>query len=150
MVQAQLASLLGLHGTNLIPVTTIASFAANANTEKAYRQFCKDLCQIGITEEIIRRKEDEIWEILRSQSMVASQVGGSSTTDEDQVLEMAYKQFCEELFQIGVTKDLIPPKYKVLGILKSQGKVASGGRNAENKGGSGCSLFVYVYLLTYK
>ena len=102
-VQAQLAALLGLHGTNSrISITSIASFAANTNTETAYKQFCKDLHLIGITGYRIRYKEDEILEILKSQGMVASQIVASDTRDEDQVLETAYRQFCEELFQIGV------------------------------------------------
>lgn len=71
--------------------------------------------------------------------MVSNQiVATSDTTDrEDHILETAYKQFCEELFHIGVTEDLIPPKYKVLGILRSRAKVASpqgGGGNNGNKG----------------
>ena len=144
VVQTQLAVLLGLHGTNTrIPVNSIATFAANSNLEIASKQFCEDLCQIGITEEIIRQKEDEILEILRSQGMVSSQIVASDR-DEDRVLEMAYKQFCEELFQIGVTKALIPPKYKVLGILRSRSKVAScqsGGGNMGDKGYLGCFLF---------
>ena len=82
-VQAQLACLFNLDGTNpRIPVTPIASFAANTNTEIAYKQFCKDLYQIGVKKGMIRRNEEKIQEILRSQDMVSSnQIGGSDIED---------------------------------------------------------------------
>ena len=70
--------------------------------------------------------------------MVSNEVVASDTRDEeDQILETAYKQFCEELLQIGVTEDLIPPKYKVLGVLKSRAKVASRQSGGGNMGGNG-------------
>ena len=159
LTRTELAALLGLDGMKSIPVTPIVSFAANADTEMAYKQFCRDLFQIGITNDIIRQKGDEILEILRSQGMVDnSQIVASDTRDEeDKILETAYKQFCEELFQIGVTEDLIPPQYKVLGILRSRSIVAgrqsvgqSSGRNAEDRGQFSCLFFPYVQLLTYK
>ena len=126
-VQARLAALLGLHGTNSrIPVASIASFAANTNPEIAYKQFCKDLYQIGVTEEIIQQKEDqilEILEILRSQVMVTSSPI-DNTEDEDQALETAYKEFCENLRHTGVTEDMLLPKDKILEILRSRSVVA--------------------------
>ena len=144
VTQAQLTALFALdtvstlNSANPIPITPIASFAAKADTETAYKQFCKDLCQIGITEDIIRQKEDKILEVLKSQGMVSnSQIVASDTREEDQVLEAAYKQFCEELLQIGVTEDLILPKYKVLGILKSRVKVASRQSGGSNMGDQG-------------
>ena len=143
-VQAQLATLLGLRGTNSasrIPVTPIASFAANADTgtETASKQFCEHLHQkFGVAEDIIRQKEDEILEMLRSQGMVdSSQFGRSKVREEDQVLETAYKEFCESLYQLGVTEDMQPPRDKILKILRSRGVVTSsqsGGRNTEDKG----------------
>ena len=140
-VRAQLVSLLSLNGTNSIPVALIASFAASADTEMAHKQFYKVLCQIGITEDIIRQREKEIREILRSQGMVSSQVVVRDSRDKAQALEMEYKKFCEELFQMGVTGDLVPPKNKVLGLLRSRAKVASrqsggqsGGTNTRDKG----------------
>ena len=137
-----MAALLGLHGpTSRISVTSIAAFAMNANTKIAFDQFCKDLCQIGITEDIIRLKEDEILEILTSQGMVAasSQFCGNDTGDNDQVLEMAYHEYYNDLYRMGFTKDLIPPKAKILEILRSRGVVTSG-TNTKEKGQSSCSL----------
>ena len=139
-VQAQLAALIGLDGTNSeISITSIASFAANTNTESAYQQFCKDLHQFGATEDMIREKQDQILEILRSQDMVASsRIGGSGDQDQDhdqddqddqdqdQALEIAYKGFCESMHQIGMTEDMILPKNQILEILRSRSVVAIG------------------------
>ena len=88
-VQAQLAAVLGLHSTrSRVSVASIASFAANINTQTAYKQFCRDLYQIGVTEDMICRKENEILEILGSQGMVArSRMGGSNAGDQGQLLE---------------------------------------------------------------
>lgn len=85
-VQAQLAAVLGLHSTrSRVSVASIASFAANINTQTAYKQFCRDLYQIGVTEDMICRKENEILEILGSQGMVArSRMGGSNAGDQGQ------------------------------------------------------------------
>ena len=158
MVQAQLGALLGPHGTNSesnIPVTPIASFAANADSEAAYKQFCNDLYQLGITEDIMRQKEDKIREILKSQGMIASsRIGGNKVGDhdrKDRKLETAYKEFCEGMYQLGATEDMLPPRDKILRMLRSRGVVASSqsdGGNTEDKGQSGCSLFISVQLLT--
>ena len=57
---------------------SIASFAEDTNTPKAYKQFCKELHEVGITEDLICQKEPEILEILGSENMFAdSQIGGS-------------------------------------------------------------------------
>ena len=140
VAQEQLAALLGLNGTTTrIPVTSIAAFAANVDTEAANKQFCNYLCQeIGVVEDIIRQKEDKILEILSSQGMVAgSQICGSDIGDKDQVLEMAYHQYCKDLYRIGFTEDLIPPKARILEILRSQPVAASSqssGRSTGDKG----------------
>ena len=133
-----MAALLGLHGTNSgIPISSIASFAANTNTntETAYKRFCKDLLHTGVTEAMIQQKEDKILEILRSQGMVAeSRIGCSDIGDlQDQVLEMAYKVFLENLYQIGATEDMILPKAKILEVLRSRGVVASSQTGSSSK-----------------
>ena len=137
-----MATLLGLHGTDSgISVTSIATFAANTNLETAYKQFCEDLCQIGVTEDMIQQNEDKILEILRSQGMVASSqlnrsmVGGQ---DQDQLLEIAYAKLCKNLHRSGATEDMLLPKAKILEILRSRGMVASsqtgGNSNTRDKG----------------
>ena len=127
-VQARLAAVLGLHGTNSqISVTSIASLAANTNTNTAYRQFCKDLGRAGVTEDVIRQKEDKVLQILRSQGIVAgSENSGSNIGDQvDEVLEAAYKQFCEDLHQVGIAEASMPAKDKVLELLRSRGMASS-------------------------
>ena len=135
-VQEHLAALLGPHGINSkIPVTPIAAFAANTNTEMAYEQFWKDLYQIGVTEDIIRQNEDEIREILKSQGMVTnSQIAGNNVEDKDRILEVAYKRYCNTLYRLGFTEDTLPPKDKILRILRSRGVVASSQRGGGNSG----------------
>ena len=124
--------------TTRIPVSSIATFAANPDIEVAYKQFCEGLNQIGVIEDMVQQKKGEILEILRSQCMVASiQICGNDTGDKDQVLETAYHKFCEDLYQMGLTKDDIPPKARILEILRSRGVVGSsqsGGRNTGDTG----------------
>ena len=129
-----MTAILGLHGTNSgISVTSIASFAATAstNTDAAYRQLCQDLDRVGVAEDVMLQKEDKILEILRSQGMTVA----IASSEIDQVLETAYKEFCKDLYQIGVTEDTMPPKDKILKLLRSRGMVASSPRgNTGNKG----------------
>ena len=57
-MQARLTNVLGLHSTgSRISVTSIASFAENINTKEAYKQFYRNLHQIGVTEDMIRQNE---------------------------------------------------------------------------------------------
>ena len=144
-IQVQLAALLGLQ----IPVKSIISLIANTNVKTAYRQFCKDLSQIGVTEDMVRQKEDQILKILKSQGIIASSQIGS---DNDQELEKAYLEYCKHLYEIGFTEDVIPPRARILEILESRGVVArsqSDDRNTEHdtktedEGQLGCSLFRY-------
>ena len=152
-MQAQLNALLGLHGTanSRISITSIASFAANT-TETAYEQFCKDLYQVGVTEDMLRWKEDRILDILRSQGMVASREVGHSNVRKQ--LETAHLELCQDLYQAGVTEVMLP---NILRILRSRGMIRgmiagsqSGGRNTGDKGQLGCSLMMCVQLLTCK
>ena len=136
-VQAQLATLLSPHGTAnpkipKIPITSIAFLAANT-TEPDYKQFCSDLYRIGVAENTVLEKEDEILEILSSRGMISiSQIGNIG--EKDRVLEAAYKGYCEDLYRMGFTDDMIlQQKDQILGILRSRGVVAK--KNAE-----GCNL----------
>ena len=131
-----MTALLGLYSTNsTIPVTSIAAFAANTNTETAYKQLCKDLYRVGVTEDMIQQTKKGILKILRSQGMVASQgTGGCEPDDEDQALEVAYKEFCKDLYRIGVTEGMIQKiKGDILEILRSRG-IASSSNNSGGKG----------------
>ena len=120
-------------------MTSIGSFAANTDTDTAYRQFCQDLDRVGVSEVVMRQKEDKILEILRSQDMVASgESSGSDIEDQDRELEAAYEQFCKDLYNVGMTKALMPPKDEILKMLKSRGMVSSsqtgGSSNTGDKG----------------
>ena len=81
-----MTAVLGLQRSNSrVSVTSIASFTENANTRKAYKRFCQNLSEIGITEDMIDEKENEILDILRPQSTAtSSQIGGSNIGDSDQ------------------------------------------------------------------
>ena len=144
-VQAQLSAILGPHGANSrISVTSIASFAANTNTDAdtAYRWFYKGLDRAGVTEDVKRQKGGEVLEIFRSQGMVASsEIDGSKSGDQDQALETAYEQFCKGLYEIGMTEAWMPPKDEILKMLKSRGMVPSnqtgGSRNIDDSSSTG-------------
>lgn len=75
-----MAAILDLHPSSSgISVTSIASFAAeaNTNTQATYNQFRKDLCQAGVPEDTIQQKEGEILDALKPQGIVTSnQIGG--------------------------------------------------------------------------
>ena len=95
-------------------------------------------------------KKDEILDAFRSQRMIASsendagsEVGGSDIEEKDEVLEMAYKEYCEGLYRIGFTDNMIlQQRDEILGILRSRGMVTST-KKTEDKGQSleSCSLF---------
>lgn len=65
-----MTDVLGLHRIN--SVVTLDSIEQDEDTRKAYRQFCKNLHQIGVTEDMIRQKENEVLGIFRSPSMAVN------------------------------------------------------------------------------
>ena len=72
-VQARLTDVLGLHRTSSrVSIDSITSFAGSINTKKAYKSFCKDLYQIGVTPEMISQKKREILNIFKPQNTVIS------------------------------------------------------------------------------
>ena len=84
-----MAAILGLHHTSSrISITSIASFSANnTDAEAAYRQFCNDLYQIGVTEDTFSQKEDEILDALKSQEMMVAgnQISGKGIRNHSQL-----------------------------------------------------------------
>ena len=77
-------------------------------------------------------KENEILDALRSQRMIASSeiggsdIGGSDIEDKDEVLERAFKKYCQDLYRLGFTDNMILlVKDQILGILRSRGMVTS-------------------------
>ena len=156
-VQSQLTALLGLHDPNsTISATSIASLAANTDTDTAYRQFCKELDRVGVTEVVMRQKKQRILEILRSHGMVASnESDDSDTEDHDLELEAAYKQFCEDLYRMGITEAFMPPKDEILRILRTRGMVSSSQTGGNNNIGDKGQLLaevvpLYSQPLTYE
>ena len=91
-MQARLTDVLGLHSTSSrISVTSIVSFTENINTREAYKQFCRNLYQIGVTEDMIRLKEKEILKILRPENMAASsQISSGNIGGQRQLLGTGY------------------------------------------------------------
>ena len=84
-----MAAILGLHHIeSRISVTSIATFAVNSNTQAAYQQLYKELCQLGVTENMIRFKESKILDLLNSQRMVARNV-----EDQSQLLRYLFTYF---------------------------------------------------------
>ena len=69
-MQAQLTDLLGLHRTDSkISIDTISSFAGSVKTKKAFKRFCRNLFQIGVTAEMINQKEREILDIFETRDV---------------------------------------------------------------------------------
>ena len=62
-----MTDILGLHRTNSrASIRSITSFASSINTKKAYKEFCKSLHHIGVTEEMISQKKSEILNMFKS------------------------------------------------------------------------------------
>ena len=72
--QTQLAAILG----HQISIASIASFSAKTGTKAAYKKFCEELYGCGVTKDLVRQKEDEILDTLRSQGMIARNTRGQS------------------------------------------------------------------------
>ena len=87
-IQARLNNVLGLHRSHsLVSIDSITSFAGSINIKKAYKKFCKDLFQIGITADMISQKEKEISDLFKAQNTAASsQIDDSPIEDQSQLL----------------------------------------------------------------
>ena len=65
-----MAGVLGLHRTT--SKSSITSFAGSINTKTAYKRFCKNLFQMGVTSEMITQKEGEILNIFNEHQDTAT------------------------------------------------------------------------------
>ena len=82
-MQARLTDVLCLHHTDSrVSLDSITSFAGSINTKKAYKKFCKSLYQIGVTAEMISRKEREILNIFQPQCTATSSQIDDRTTSQ--------------------------------------------------------------------
>ena len=86
-MQAQLNNLLGLYRTNSsVSIHSITSFAGSANTNKAYKEFCQNLFQIGVTADMVRQKKSEILNIFKPQNIAISrQIDDSNIVNEGHI-----------------------------------------------------------------
>ena len=91
-MQARLTHVLGLQRTtSRVSIDSITSFAGSINTKKAYKKFCKDLYQIGVTSEMIGQKKEEILNIFKRQNTVISDpVDDSIAIDQTQGPAVSY------------------------------------------------------------
>ena len=83
-MQARLTDVLGLKHTNsTVSLDSITSFAGSINTKKAYKEFCKNLSQIGVTREMISQKEEEILNIFKTQNTTTNgQIDDDNSTGQ--------------------------------------------------------------------
>ena len=87
-VEERLAGVLGLHHT-----TSRSSTTSFAGSETAYKQFCKNLFQMGVTPEMITQSEGEIRHIFNApQDAAIGDEGndGGNIADQSQVLGVCY------------------------------------------------------------
>ena len=90
-MQDQIAGVLGLHCTT--SRSSITSFAGSINTKMAYKRFCKNLFQMGVTSEMIAQKEGEVLNIFNEPQDAATSDEGNDSgniTDQSQLLSVSY------------------------------------------------------------
>ena len=94
-MQSRLTNVLGLHCSNsIVSIDSIASFAGSINTKKAYKKFCKNLFQIGVTSEMISQKEQEILDIFNNQNTATSSQIDDNSDIADQSQLPAVSSYC--------------------------------------------------------
>ena len=82
-----MTEVLGLHRTgSKVSIDSITSFAGSINTKKAYKTFCKNLYQIGVTSDMISQKQEEILSIFKPQIIASNgQMGDNDTRNPCQL-----------------------------------------------------------------
>ena len=58
---------------------SLTSLPGSINTKQAYKRFCKNLFQMGITSEIIAQKEGNILDMLNQPQDTATSDGGNGS-----------------------------------------------------------------------
>ena len=79
-IQAQFNSVFSLRRSS-----SLISYAGSINTKKFYRNFCKGLFESGVTPEMIKSKEKEIYNILKPTT--SSQIDVSTNADQSRLPE---------------------------------------------------------------
>ena len=82
-----MTDVLGLHHSSTrVSIDSVASFAGSVNNKKAYKKFCRNLFQIGVTSEMIRQKEAEILDIFKHQgTTIRGQADNGNIADQGQL-----------------------------------------------------------------
>ena len=81
-LQARMAGVLGLHRTT--SRVSLTSLPGSINTKKAYKRFCKNLFQMGVTSDMITQKEGDILNMLKQphDTATSDEVNGSGSSTE--------------------------------------------------------------------
>ena len=81
---------LGLHRTT--SRSSITSFAGSIRTKMAYKQFCKNLFQMGVTSDMIAQKEEDILNMLNQPQDIATgpRDGGNGSGNSAQLLTVSH------------------------------------------------------------
>ena len=79
--------ILGLHRTT--SRSSITSFAPSINTKMAYKRFCKNLFQMGVTSEMITQKEGEILNMLNQPQDTTTGDDGDNIDNQSQPLKVS-------------------------------------------------------------
>ena len=79
-IQAQLNIVLGLRRSS-----SLVSYAGSINTKKVYRNLCKGLFESGVTAEMIKSKEKEIYNVFKPpNATTSSQIDADANTNAGQ------------------------------------------------------------------
>lgn len=89
-------NILDLYSTNRnVSMDSITSFAESPNARKAFKEFCRNLSQLGVTAEMIKEKGPEILNIFKSHSVaISGQTCDGNTADQSAVRDF----FCEDCY----------------------------------------------------
>ena len=87
-MQERMAGVLGLHRTT--SRVSLTSLPGSINTKKAYKQFCRNLFQMGVTSDIITQKERDILNMLNQPQDTATSGGGNGSGNSAQLLTVSY------------------------------------------------------------
>ena len=91
-MQVQLNNLFDLHRTSsTVSIDSVASCASSINTKKAFTKLFQDLYQMGVSADIIKEKEKEIFNILQHQNAITggqlrSDMVGSNQVDSSTIM----------------------------------------------------------------
>ena len=90
-LQSQMAGVLGLHRTT--SRVSLTSLPGSVNTKKAYKRFCKNLLQMGVTSDMIAQREGDILNMLNQPQDIdtgPSVRGNGSGNNSAQLITVSY------------------------------------------------------------